>query len=536
MEIITAQQAAELIKDDSTICTAVFGQAGWPHDIALAVEERFLKDGHPKNITHVHAAGAGNWGPKGEDHWVHEGLLTTFIGAHAGSSPNLFKELSANKIKAWNLPLGTMLQLYREMGRKGPGLYTKTGLGTFIDPRQLGGKLNQKAFDDPRQLVEVHTIDGEEWMFYKKLHFDYGLMRGSFADTDGNISNHQEALNLEMLAVAQATRACGGKVIVQVTELTEVGMIHPKMVKVPGIYVDYVVVDARPEEFMQTQGTQYNRAFNGEIRVPLGGVPPLPLDPIKVMSRRAAMEFKPGMKCNFAIGTPTFTPSILNEEGCGHLIKMISESGSIGGVPGSGKDFGCHWNIEASCDQGDHFSFFDGGGLDSGVFGLSEVDQYGNVNTSLLNGRIMGVGGFINVSTHSHKTLFIGTFTAGGNEAEVRDGKIVITQEGKYKKFVKDVVQLTYNGPNAIANGNKLIFITERCVLEQSEKGMVLREIAPGIDMQKDILDQMEFMPVIPKGGPKLMRPSILQEEWGELKDIMEGRIENESELDKLEF
>ena len=295
-------------------------------------------------------------------------------------------------------------------------------------------------------------------------------------------------------------------------------------VQISSIYVDYVVVAENLDLFMQTQGTKFNRAFCGEVKVPLdSSMSAIPLDDKKIMLRRAAMEIKDGDKANCGIGTPTFMGNIFEEEGCSGRITMISESGSIGGIPGGGRDFGAHWNIEASCDQGDHFSFFDGGGLDIGVFGLSEVDKDGDVNTSLLNGKIISVGGFANIAATAKKAIFVGTFTAGGIQCKVEDGKMVIEQEGKFKKFVDSCPQLTFNADQSLGKGNKIIFITERCVIERTKEGMVLTEIAPGIDLQTQILDQMGFAPVIPQGGPKLMDAELFQPKWGKLKKLLDA-------------
>ncbi|WMJ78720.1 MULTISPECIES: acyl CoA:acetate/3-ketoacid CoA transferase [unclassified Sedimentibacter] len=529
-QVITAKEAAELFKDNATVCTAGFGLAGWPEEVALAVRKRFDETGHPKNITHTHAAGLGNWGkgPKGERGeclWVADGLMTKLIVSHAGSSPSVIKQIVDNKIMAWNFPLGTLIQLYHEAGRGAPGLLTKTGLGTFIDPRYDGGKLNDLTKEKGEELVEyIPDFMGEEYLFFKAFPIDIGFMRGTTADENGNITCEKEALNLEMLSVAQAAKASGGIVIAQVESLAKAGSLNPKLVKVPSIYVDYIVVAEHPEDIMQTQGTFYNRAFTGEIRVPIeGSMEAMPLNEKKVMLRRLTMEIKPGYKCNFGIGTPTYTGNVMSEEGCADEITMISESGSIGGVPGGGNDFGAHWNIEASCDQGDHFSFFDGGGLDFGVFGLSEVDKDGNVNTSLLNGKIMGVGGFANIAATAKNAIFVGTFTAGGIKCRVEDGKMIIDQEGKFKKFVKSCPQLTFNAEQSLKKGNRILFITERCVIERTDKGMILTEIAPGIDLKTQVLDQMEFAPIIPEGGPKLMPKDIFNERWGKLKEIMEN-------------
>lgn len=522
-KVITVKEAAALIPDGATIASATFGLAGWPEEIALQMEENFLATGSPKNITHIHAAGVGNWGTRGECHWTHDGMMTKFIGSHAGSSPKLLKKISDNKILAWNLPLGTMLQVFRETGRKAPGVLAKTGLGTFVDPRFDGGKLNPMTKEKGEDIVKyMPDFEGEEYLFYKSWKLDFGFMRGTTADENGNITCEKEALNLEMLYIAQAVKANGGTVIVQVESLAKAGSLNVKLVKVPGIYVDYIVVAEKPEDIMQTQGTKFNRSFCGQVKVPLKqSMAPIPLNEKKVMVRRAAMEIKIGSKVNFGIGTPTYTGNVMAEEGCDDFITMISESGSIGGVPGGGLDFGAHWNIEASCDQADHFSFFDGGGLDVGMFGLSEVDKDGNVNTSLLNGKIMGVGGFANIAATAKHAIFVGTLTASGIKCHVEDGKMVIDHEGKFKKFVDKCPQLTFNAEQSLKAGNTILFITERCVIERTMEGLVLTEIAPGIDLQTQILDQMDCKVIIPEGGPKLMDSSLFQPVWGKLKGIM---------------
>lgn len=526
VKFVTAEEAAELIPDNAVIASACFGNAGWPHELAYAIEDRFLKTGHPANITHIHAAGDGDFGTNGhgECHWSHEGLMTTCITSHPGSSPKLMKAIEENKIKCWNQPLGTMLQLFHEMGRGMPGMLSKCGLGTFMDPRKDNGAVNEISRENQIELTKyVPDFMGEEWLWYKAYPLTHCILRGTYSDTNGNISVEKEALNLESLSVAQAVKACGGTVIVQVQKVVEVGNLNPKLVKVPGIYVDYVVEAQHPELDFQTQGTFYDPALSGEIRLPLDdNATAIPFGPDKVMCRRTAMEIKPGFKCNFGIGKPQSIGSVVEEEGCRKDIIMISESGSIGGVPGSGLNFGAHFNIEASSDQGDHFSFFDAGGLDFGVFGLSEADKDGNINTSLLNGTVKGVGGFSNISATAKHAIFMGTFTVGGLKCHVEDGKMVIDQEGRFAKFVPECPQLTFNAEESLKKGNTIKFITERCVIERTEEGLVLQEVAPGIDYQKQVVDVCPGVTfIIPEGGPKLMNPDIFQEEWGGLHDIM---------------
>lgn len=528
-KVLTPQEAAKLIPDHAVIISAGFGNAGFPHELAYAMEDLFLETGHPADLMHIHAAGIGDWGSRGagECHWTHEGMMTKVITSHTGSSPKLLKAVSENKIMAWNLPLGTMLQVYREMGRGMPGILSKTGLGTFMDPRFDGGMLNPLTKNSGLTFIDyVPDFYGQEYLMYKAYPVTHAFIRATYADTNGNISVEDEAFNLESLAVAQAAKARGGKVFVAVKRMVEVGTIHPKLVKVPGIYVDVIVPIQDDDLSWHTQGTKYEPAFTGRIRVPMKeSVSKLPLNEDKIMVRRAAMEIKEGYKCNFGIGKPTFVGGVVAEEGCTDLITMISESGAIGGVPGGGLDFGAHWNIEASCDQGEHFSFFDGGGLDLGVFGLSEADKDGNINTSLLNGKIMGVGGFANIAATAKNAIFLGTFTAGGVKCHVEDGKMVIDQEGRFPKFVPSCPQLTFNAEQSLKRGNTILFVTERCVIKRTEEGLIITEIAPGIDLQTQILDQAQIPFIIPEGGPKLMPAELFQEEWGGLRKIMtEGK------------
>ena len=456
---------------------------------------------------------------------MHEGLMTKWIASHVGCSKKTQKYLSeGDKIAGWNLPLGTILQIFKEQARGVNFCLSKIGLDTFVDPRQDGGKITKAAFDLDEQWVEyIPDFRGEEWLLYKGWPLTVGFMRGTYADEDGNISIQKEHYNLEMLTVAQAVRACGGKVFVEVERIVEKGTIPPKSVKVPGLYIDYIVVmDEKdiPNKVVAVGGP-YNPCMSGELKMPMGnsGSQPLPFDGIKVICRRAVMEFKAGIKANLGLGMPQSVGNIMDEEGVSKDITLISESGNIGGVPAIGPLFGSHYNVEASSDQGDHFNMFDGEGLACVGFGLSEVDPTGAMNTSILNGTVIGVGGLMNIASTAKKSVVLGTFTAGGIKTSVRDGKMVIEHEGKFKKFVNQIRQSSFSARRAVADGKEVIYITERAVFEATADGLLLTEIAPGIDLQKDILDQMEFAPIIPEGGPKLMPAEIFQETWGGLKN-----------------
>ncbi|MBP2627973.1 MAG: carA 1 [Firmicutes bacterium] len=511
-KVITAEQAAELILDGKTVATPVSGFAGWPEEIYSAIAERFKSTGHPKDITLVHAAGAGNFKDGGGSSTISdEGLIKRMITAYVGASPRTAKLVDENKIECYFFPQGVLIQLYSEIGRRSPGLFSKIGLGTFIDPRIDGGKVNALTKED---LVKIMEIEGEEWMFYKSFPIHVSLIRGTTADENGNITIEHEGKALELLPVAQAAKASGGIVIAQVESLVKAGTLHPKHIKVPGVCVDYVVVAKKPQ--WQTMATQFNRAFTGDVKVPLGNVPPLPLDERKVICRRAAMELVPG-PVNLGIGIPQGIANVAYEEGVSDTMLPISELGNIGGIPGVGGDFGHHYNTEATIDHHAHFNWFDGGGLNMAFFGLAQTDKEGNVNSSKFGGRVVGVGGFINVAQSAKKVVFCGTFTAGGLKVKVDGGKLVIIHEGKNKKFLDQVEQIAFSGKYAQSINKPAIYITERAVFKLEKEGMTLIEIAPGIDLEKDILAHMGFKPII-SPDLRLMPEGIFQPHWGQLR------------------
>jgi propionate CoA-transferase len=533
-KIISAEEAAKMFFDGCCVVGVSFGTEGWPEEVGLAVEKRFLETGHPNSMINVHAAGfrAGNC-------WAHEGLLALDISSHESTTPKIAKMIEDDKVPGWYMPLGAMLQMYVEIGRGMPGVLSKCGLGTFMDARVEGGALNAsaKAYDEAQKakgeklfIEYVPDFMGEEYLFYRIPKIDFGIMRGTVADENGNITCENECLNLELSAVARAAKACGGKVIVEVEAIAKAGSLNPKLVKVGRNLVDYIVVEEHPELMSRAladpgyRPAVFYKGLTGQMKVPTDAIEVMPFDPKKVIVRRTVMEIERGSMCNFGIGMPTFCGGVLAEEGEMDNIVMISESGSVGGVPGGGPLFGCHFNNEWSCDQKDHFDWFDGTGLDFGAFGLSEAQEDGSINVSKLNGVTLGVGGFSNITAGARKACFIGTFTAKGLKEHIEDGKLVIDQEGKLKKFVKKSEQIAYDAPLAVRNGRPGLYITERCVLEACEGGLKLIEIAPGVDLQKDILDQMEFTPIIPEGGPKLMPAEIFQETWGGLSAIMDAK------------
>jgi propionate CoA-transferase len=414
-------------------------------------------------------------------------LIRRIIGGHWGLVPKLGALALDNRVEAYNLPLGVMSQLFREIAGGRGGLLTRIGIGTFIDPRQDGGRLNDCTHEE---LVELVTLGGEEWLWYKPFTIDVAFIRGTTADAHGNVSMEREALTLDNLAVATAAHNCGGIVIAQVERLAEVDTLSSRQVEVPGVLVDYVVV-ADAEDHKQTWATTYSPAFAGEVRVDLSHVEPMPLDARKIIARRAALELPKNGVVNLGIGMPEGVSRIASEEGILDHITLTAEPGVIGGMPQGGLDFGAAVNNHGLLNQNQQFDFYDGGGLDLAVLGMAEVDAKGHVNVSKFGPKLAGVGGFVNISQSARRVVFTGTFTAGGLKVSVADGELHIDAEGRVGKFTESVEQITFNGEIAAARGQQVLYVTERCVLELTPKGLRLAEIAPGIDIERDILALM---------------------------------------------
>lgn len=492
-KVIGARQAVDLVKSGDTLASEGFVGNNFPEYLAIALEKRFLETGSPRDLTLVYVAGQGDGDQKGMNHFAHEGLVKRLIGGHTGLAPKLGEMALENKIEAYNFPQGAISHLMRDIAAKRPGSITKVGLKTFVDPRLEGGKMNKITMED---LVELIVLDGEEYLRYKPFPIDIAIIRGTTADTRGNISYEKECLVLENLAAAMAVKNCGGKVIVQVERLAAFGSLPARQVVIPGILVDHVVI--APQKYhMQTFGEQYSPVYAGRIRVPAASLDPLELDATKVIGRRAAQEIKPGMIGNLGIGYPEAVPRIASEEGILDYITFTVEPGPIGGMPVGGLSFGATVNMECLIEEPQMFDFYDGGGLDITFLGMAQIDEKGNNNVSRFGKKFPGCGGFINISQNSKKVIFMGTFTTKGLKTHIEDGQLVIDQEGSVKKFIKKVEQITFSGELGAQKGQDVIYITERAVFRLVEGGIKLIEIAPGVDLEKDILYQMEFTPLI---------------------------------------
>jgi len=521
-KIITAKQAAALIEDNATVAVGAMGLAQWPEEVAKAIEDRFLETGHPKNINIAQACNTGDRKDRGITRFGHEGMVKRWSGAHIGFSPGIVKLISENKIEAYCLPQGVIINLWREIAAKRPGLITKVGLGTFIDPRIEGGKMNSVTTED---IVKVVEFEGEEWLFYKSFPVDVALIRGTTIDEKGNLTMDKEGMLLEQLQLAQAAKNTGGIVIAQAEYLAETGSLHPKEVKVPGVLVDYIVIADDKDACWQTEERYYEPSFAGNMKVPLSSVPVLPLNTRKIIARRAAMELQANSIVNLGVGMAADVSLIAAEEGVTNMFTLTTEAGVIGGIPAGGGDFGHAYNPEAIIEHNAMFDFYDGGGLDIAILGLAQADKDGNVNVSKF-GRPMGTGGFVNITQNAKKVVFTGSFTAGGFEAEVKDGKLHIINEGKNKKVIENVEQITFSGKYASTINQPVLYVTERCVFTIEEGELTLIEVAPGIDIERDIISQMGFRPRI-SNNLKEMPVEIFEENWGQLKEVITSKKGN---------
>jgi propionate CoA-transferase len=503
MQVVSAAEAVALIGDGVTIASTGFAGIQQPEHLMVALEERFVASGAPRGLTLVHSAGQSNLAGGGIDHLAHPGLLRRIIGGHFRLAQKLGAMILAGELEAYNLPQGVIALLYREIAAKRPGLVTHAGLGTFVDPRLEGAKLNAATTDE---YVEVVTLAGREWLFYPAFPIDVAVLRLTAADPHGNLTDCREACRMEALPLAMAAHNCGGIVIAQVEEVRD-EPLPPHDVAVPGLYVDYVV-QAPPEHHWQTPDFAYNPLFVGESHEEAPAIPVLPLDERKLIARRAALELRDGSVVNLGIGMPEGVAAVAFEEGVFDRLSLTVESGTIGGVPAGGLSFGASANPVAIVSHADQFDFYSGGGLDLTFLGLAEFDRHGNVNVSRFGSVLAGCGGFIEITQNAREVVFCGTLTAGGLQIATGDGRLRIVQEGKHAKGKDHVQQVTFSGQEALRRGLPVKYVTERCVFELRPEGVTLTEIAPGMDLERDILAHLAFAPVIAE--PLALMPEAL--------------------------
>ncbi|HZQ62071.1 MAG TPA: CoA-transferase [Casimicrobiaceae bacterium] len=490
MQIITADEAAQLVEDgDAILISGSGGGHSVPETLLAAVERRFLAEGNPRGITSISVVGVGDRAELGATHLAHEGLLKRAITSALVDSPGLVRLAAEDKIEAYTFPQGVLSQLMRDMAAGRPGLLTKTGLHSFVDPRQQGARQSPRT---PPDFVDVVNVAGEEWLLFKPIPLNVAFLRGTTADEDGNVTMEQEAVLGEMLAMAQATRRAGGTVVVQVKRMARRATLPAKQVRIPGILVDFVVVD--PDQ-RQTYATDYDPSYSGELRIPVEHIKPLPFGPRKVIVRRAAMELFPHAICNLGAGVSTGLSTVAAEEGILDDVYLTNEQGIIGGAPITGRDSGGGQNFAAMIEQPAQFDFYDGGGLDLAFLSFAEVDAEGNVNVSRFGDRIIGVGGFINIAQNAQCVIFNGTLTAGELDIAWENGRTVVRKEGRHRKFVPKLEQICYNARIGRERRQIALFVTERAVFRVGDDGLELIEIAPNLDPERDVIAHMGFRP-----------------------------------------
>ena len=496
-KLISPEQAAELIRDGDVVSVSSSSGLGCPDKMLAALGSRFLREGSPRNLTMLHPIAAGDmYGIRGIDHLAHPGMLERILAGSYPSGPSslpmpdIWRLIVENKVAAYNLPSGILFDMHRDAAAKRPGVLTKVGLDTFVDPARQGGAMNPLAAAHP--VVKKVDFAGEQWLFYPAIVPCVAIVRATSADERGNLSFEHEGAFLGVLDQALAARNNGGVVIAQVKRMVRAGSLKPQQVHVPGTLVDYVIVD--PEQ-MQTTQTPYDPAISGEISRPHDSFELPPWGPEKVIARRAAQELIANSAVNLGFGISANVPRVLLEEGLHGEVTWVIEQGAVGGVPLLGFAFGCAANADAIVPSPAQFTYFQGGGFDIALLSFLQVDQAGSVNVSRLGSKpylTAGCGGFVDITAHAKRIVFSGFFTAGA-KLGVGDGRLRILQEGKGRKFVEEVEHVTFSGRMARQREQAVTYVTERCVLELRADGLVLREIAPGIDLQRDVLDQAGF-------------------------------------------
>ena len=519
-KVCTAQEAVALMKDGDVVVPTGFIRSMAPEELINALEQRYLETGHPKNLTLIHGASASahHVGDScGLNNLAHEGLITRTFSGFYGHNDKLKELIKENKIEAYNYPLGVVPHMLREFARGSKGYMTKMGLKTYVDPRLEGAKVNDIGKDGYVRLVD---FEGDEYLYYTAPKPTFALLRATTADEFGNITFEDECVYSLAKVAAMAVKQNGGTVVFQVKNLVKGGTLDASQVAVPGILVDKIVVCTDPMNLhRQTEGIFVSPVNAGHQKVPGSGVKPLPMEARKILCRRAAMELFPDAVVNLGTGIPEGVGTVAAEEGFSDRITLSVESGAIGGTPLAGDDFGATPNAWAMLHEDRMFDLYEGGGLNIAFLGLAQVDPRGNVNVSKFKGTIMGCGGFIEISQATKNVVFCGSFTSGGLKVTGREGKLVILNEGKHSKFVSEVEQVTFSADFAVENDQNILYVTERAVFKLTAEGLELIEIAPGVDLEKDILAHMAFKPIMK--DVKLMDERIFRDELIGLKDIV---------------
>lgn len=492
-KVMSARSAAQLIPDGACVWLAAGGGGiNEPSLFLRELENCFLESGRPAGLTLCHSAGIGDKQGGGVDRFAHEGMVRKVIGSHWTWSVGMQELARRELIDAYVLPQGTMTQMAREIAGGRPGVITKVGLGTFVDPTVEAGAMNRRSKEILAERIE---LAGEEYLFYKSFPVDVALIRASTADEDGNLTFEREGILPESLSAAQAAKNSGGIVIAQVKRVVQRGTLKALDVRVPGVLVDAVVADPGQRQSLLTD---YDPSLSGECRLALNDLlKPMPLSERKVIARRAALEIRRGSVVNLGFGMPAGVASVIQEEGAQDYMKLSVEQGIIGGIPASGSNFGLVYNPEAILDEPYQFDWYDGGGLDVAVLSFAEFDRHGNVNVSRFGDRLNGVGGFINISQSARKVVFTGTMTAGGLKTAFGSGGMTVVEEGRIKKAREQVAQISFSGEYARRRGQEVLYVTERAVFRLTREGVMLTELATGADLKRDVLDQMEFAPLI---------------------------------------